>query len=166
MKTNPLMDQYFLKDPAKIQIMTNALQIHENDRLAELGAGTGSISVHLPEGNPLYLLEADPLLCKLLRQRFAYRPHTEILAGDALAGLLKIQVNKLLINLPWNLTDQVLDILADYPFERAVMAIRKGQPLPRYPGVLDIQPLCTLEGACFDPVQPYDSECIQIVRLI
>lgn len=57
------LDQHFLCEPEKIARLVDAAGIREGDRVAELGAGVGTVAAEVPEGASLTLVELDPALC-------------------------------------------------------------------------------------------------------
>ena len=81
------LDQHFLCNPAKIAQLIDAADIREEDRVAELGAGVGTVAAQVPEEASLTLVELDPLLCARLRERFAKRGNVRVIRGDALGFL-------------------------------------------------------------------------------
>ena len=64
------LDQHFLCNPEKIARLVDAAGIREGDRVAELGAGVGTVAAEVPEEASLTLVELDPALCARLRERF------------------------------------------------------------------------------------------------
>ena len=80
------MDQHFLYNPNKIDAVIHAAGIEACDRVAELGAGVGSVARRTPPC-VLVLVDLDTELASILRQ--AFPPPVVVLQEDALAVLEK-----------------------------------------------------------------------------
>lgn len=161
------LDQHFLCKPEKIARLVDAAGIREGDRVAELGAGVGTVAAEVPEGASLTLVELDPALCARLRERFAKREGVRVVQGDALAYLAGAKAGDetpdvIISNLPAELTSRMLDALADMRFRTAVVAVRAGQDLAPWEGRLEVEPVETLEPGDFSPRQPFASEVVRV----
>lgn len=147
----------------------------------ELGAGIGSVSARVPAAVPLRLVELDPRLCRVLRARLSRRPRTRVTCGDAFAVLDRALSSRarashadrpagrpelrILANLPFDLTDRLLDALACAPrgsYGRAVVAVAASDRADDRGGRLVVEPVCDLPGACFRPRQPFDSRAVLV----
>lgn len=161
------LDQHFLCNPEKIARLVDAAGIREGDRVAELGAGVGTVAAEVPEEASLTLVELDPALCARLRERFAKREGVRVVRGDALAYLAGAKAGDetpdvIISNLPAELTSRVLDALAGMRFRTAVVAVRTGQDLAPWEGRLEVEAVETLEPGDFSPRQPFASEVIRV----
>lgn len=142
----------------------------------ELGAGIGSVSAHVSAAVPLRLVELDPRLCRVLRARLSRRPRTRVTCGDAFAVLDRALSSRagqsagrpelrILANLPFDLTDRLLDALACAPrgsYGRAVVAVAASDRADDRGGRLVVEPVCDLPGTCFRPRQPFDSRAVLV----
>ena len=156
------MDQHFLVNKSKIAQMMDALEIGPEDRVLELGAGMGTVSRHVPRCRSLTLVEKDAELCGYLIEQFQFDPDVQIICDDARLVLPEWKADKILSCLPWDLTPEILAILAVKPFSAAVMCVRKGDSHYSDFGQLDAQKLCILDKSDFSPAQNFASEALLI----
>lgn len=123
--------QHFLADPNIIDKVVSLAGVEEGDRIVEVGAGTGALTVALARaGARLVAYEVDQRLRPVLEEaleglevdlRFA-----DVMAVD-LATELEAEPWKLVANLPYNVgTPLVLDILRRVPaVETLVVMVQK-----------------------------------------
>ena len=138
------------------------------DRVLELGAGGGALTVHLLEqAAKVVCVEVDRNLCALLQAEFGHRPAFELVEGD----LARLDWPRILDraggrpvmagNLPYVLTSKVLFNLADQRNRVAggVFMVQKevAQRLSATPGGRDYGILAVVLGSLFD---------IRIVRTV
>ncbi len=185
--------QNFLHDANKIRQILAAADIHPDDRVLEVGPGTGTLSLALLEaGARLVAVELDRDLEPVLRSQF--QPHADratLLIADVLAskGRINPEVTaalgegpfKLIANLPYNIASPLMVNLAvDHPnMQRAVVMIQRevGERLTARPGSRDYGPLgilvqamchvdevATLPPSCFWPQPKVDSVVVRLVR--
>jgi hypothetical protein len=165
------MDQYFLRNMAKIRVLLGAAAIGPRDAVCELGAGIGSVARHFPPCASLTLVDLDPDLVRILR--YTLRAAT-VLEADALEALRAGAFDVVVSNLPFFLTEGILEILAAKargapdaggPFRRAVMSVHTDDVFDAtkpYADALDIRELCTLQSEDFFPHQPFLSKVIAV----
>jgi 16S rRNA (adenine1518-N6/adenine1519-N6)-dimethyltransferase len=78
--------QHFLTSPTVLHGILRLAELTPEDVVAEIGAGTGTLTDALASrAGRVLALELDRELIAPLRQRFADRPHVEIIHADALA---------------------------------------------------------------------------------
>ena len=116
------MDQYFLKNSSKISKMINCLSVKPSDNIIEVGAGIGTVSLAIPFYNSLTLVDLDEGLCKILNYNFRNHKNVSVLQEDAIEVLQKTSCNKIVSNLPFFLTNDVLNVLKEKNFDCAVMS--------------------------------------------
>lgn len=153
------MDQYFLRNIEKIRTVMSAAAITPADRVIEVGAGIGSIARHLPPALSVTLVDLDPDLTKILRFQF---PGYEVMEGDALQVLAARPFDVLLSNLPFFLTQGILEILTAKQFKRAIMSVRAEDTFEEFQEKLQIRQLTILDEDDFFPRQPFKSKLILI----
>jgi len=109
-----------LKDAAALEKIARALEIKGDDIVVEIGPGHGELSRYLLRFQPkkLILIEKDPILANQLRTELGTSfPETdlEIILGDARKILpgLRLHAYKLIGNIPYYITGQLLRILSD-----------------------------------------------------
>lgn len=108
------IDQHFLVNRAVVAALLDAAGPRAESVVAELGAGRGTVAAWMPPVAHLDLIELDPALCRVLRERFATRADVRVRCEDAIAVLSRecASYDVMLSNLPASLTPQVLDLLA------------------------------------------------------
>ena len=108
--------QHFLHDPAVIERIVRALEVHPGDHLVEIGPGRGALTTQLLglSGCTLDAIEIDRDLAARLEERFRGAAHAVLHVGDALqfdyAGLARQRGGPLRIigNLPYNISTPLL----------------------------------------------------------
>ena len=81
----PKLGQHFLADPVYRRRIVEALNLHSDDLVVEVGAGPGGMTELLAErARELVAIELDSGLAAKLREKFAALGHVEILEGDIL----------------------------------------------------------------------------------
>ncbi len=111
------LGQNFLQDEEVIEKIVNAIKPQEGDLLIEIGAGTGALSLALPQENIHYkAIEIDPRAVKILEKAFKqnnFKSFEVMLADFLKAGLNEI-INsypgdvKIFGNLPYYITSQII----------------------------------------------------------
>lgn len=159
-------DQHFLVNVRIIDEVLRAAGMRPGDRVAELGAGAGTVAARIPAAiAPLDLIELDPALCALLRERLGSRPGARIRCEDALRAIGRDRYDIIVSNLPAYLTPAVLDDLARARFRAAVVAAPAQLDLGPWRDRLRIEPVATAEGSDFDPPQPFRTVYLAVHRL-
>lgn len=134
------LGQNFVIDPNTIRKVVAVAGVAPDDRVLEIGAGAGSLTLALASAaQRVVALEVDDRLLPLLRQVLSGLPNVEVVHADALrATLTSLDSNKVVANLPYNVaTPVVLRILEEAPQiqELTVMTQREvGERLAARPG--------------------------------
>ncbi len=136
--------QNFLRDPGIVEKILAAADLDPGDRVLEIGPGLGALTDRLLERvGRVEVLEVDRELAERLRRRPA--PHLTVHEGDAIRlpwdELLQAPPYKLVANLPYNISSQVLFKVLDHRsfFSRLVLMFQKevGDRLCASPGSRD-----------------------------
>lgn len=136
--------QNFLRDRSVIDRILAAAELIPTDQVLEIGPGMGALTDRmLPLVARLQVMELDRDLIAALHERQA--PHLVIHEGDALrfdwSELLGAGPHKLVANLPYNISSQILFKLLDHRrlFSRAVLMFQKevGDRIAALPGTGD-----------------------------
>ncbi len=109
--------QNFLRDPGIVERILTAARLDAGDRVLEIGPGLGALTDRLLErAGEVEVLEVDRELAERLRQRQA--ANLSVHEGDALRlpwdSLLQAPPYKLVANLPYNISSQVLFKILDH----------------------------------------------------
>ncbi len=158
------MDQYFLKNYDKIKKIINCINARPDDIIMEVGAGIGTVALSLPHWKKLYLVDLDVSLCKILSYNFRKKKDVIIYQKDAIEMLEKTDARKIISNLPFFLTIDVLNVLIKKDFDIAVMSVRNDDNLDYYTQYFFITEIDVITENDFFPPQPFKSKIIKIVR--
>ncbi len=126
--------QHWLKSDKALAKILQAAQLQPDDRVLEIGAGTGILTKKLlPLVRSLVAIEIDHDLVPQLRHRFPETkfPQLELIEGDILSLPLPADCNKIVANIPYNITSPILEKVLgsiSHPvnqFERIVLLVQK-----------------------------------------
>jgi 16S rRNA (adenine1518-N6/adenine1519-N6)-dimethyltransferase len=149
--------QNFLRDLQVVERILQAADLGKDDRVLEIGPGLGALTDHLlPRAGDLHVMEIDRDLIDALVARNA--ANLKVHAGDALRlewdKLLTEPPYKLVANLPYNISSQVLFKILDHRslFSRLVLMFQQevGDRLCAGPGGRDYGILSVLCQVWFD----------------
>ncbi|WP_427157754.1 16S rRNA (adenine(1518)-N(6)/adenine(1519)-N(6))-dimethyltransferase RsmA [Aliinostoc sp. HNIBRCY26] len=137
-----LFAQHWLKSDKVLDAIIKAADCSTNDRILEIGPGTGILTRRLlPLVQSLLAVEIDRDLCKLLVKQLGSKDNFLLLQGDFLALDLATNLaafpnfqnqNKVVANIPYNITGPIIEKLLGTianpnptPFESIVLLIQK-----------------------------------------
>ena len=116
------LGQNFVVDPNTVRRIARLANVGAGDRVIEIGAGLGSLTLALAEsGADITAVEVDDDLLPLLRENVGHLPNVTVVHGDAMnldwPSLLGGHTDWALVaNLPYNVaTPLVADVLDDVP---------------------------------------------------
>jgi len=110
--------QHFLIDHAILKRIADYAELKPSDRILEVGSGTGNLTEVLSSrSGQIYAVEVDPSLAADLAGRF---PNVNVVKGDALKVKLP-EYNKIVSNLPYQISSKITLRLLSRPFELAVL---------------------------------------------
>jgi 16S rRNA (adenine1518-N6/adenine1519-N6)-dimethyltransferase len=109
------LGQNFMVQPAVLERMADAADLSPADTVLEVGAGLGALTEALAgRARRVVALEIDGRFIPALEERFANRPHVEIVQADALEADLAALLGedaadyKVVANLPYYVTTAIL----------------------------------------------------------
>jgi len=109
--------QYFLRNPRLIKELVGHTSIHRDDVVYDIGAGSGVISsVLATRAGNVVAVEAEPRMAKKLRQNMEIYPNVSVYEGDFLTMPLPKTPYKILANIPFHLSSQIIHRLTEAPF--------------------------------------------------
>ncbi|MEE3716311.1 16S rRNA (adenine(1518)-N(6)/adenine(1519)-N(6))-dimethyltransferase RsmA [Tumidithrix elongata RA019] len=133
--------QHWLRSDKALNKILQASQLSESDRILEIGPGTGNLTrLLLPRVKTVTAVEIDRDLCQQLRQKFAKDLFPKNLTESARLELIEASIleiplpaytNKVVANIPYNITGEILEkllgsIAQPQPqFERVVLLVQK-----------------------------------------
>jgi 16S rRNA (adenine1518-N6/adenine1519-N6)-dimethyltransferase len=137
------LGQNFVADPNTVRRIARLAAVGPGDRVVEIGAGLGSLTLALAEtGAAVTAVEVDRYVLPVLRAVVADSANVNVIEGDAMgldwAPLLTEPPYALVANLPYNVaTPLVLDLLDGVPaIERMLVMVQReaGERLAAHPG--------------------------------
>jgi 16S rRNA (adenine1518-N6/adenine1519-N6)-dimethyltransferase len=124
--------QHFLVDANVVRRIVDLAAIGDAPAVLEIGPGLGALTDALAErARRLWLVEIDRGLAARLVERYADRPHVQVVTGDVLElpldAMLDVPHATVVANLPYNVTTPILFRLLDVRarFPRAVVMVQR-----------------------------------------
>ena len=112
------LGQHFLMDRAAISRIANYADLGRQDNVLEIGPGSGNLTEALASrAGHVFAVEIDPDLAAQLSGRFS---NVQVIMGDALKVPLP-HYNKIVSNLPYQISSKITYRLLSQPFETAVL---------------------------------------------
>ena len=114
--------QHFLVDRSALERIAQYAELCKEDRVLEIGAGTGNLTEVLAQRSLcVYAVEIDPHLAMGLQGMFQ---NVRVIKGDALEIELP-DYNKIVSNLPYQISSKITYRLLSRPFELAVLMFQQ-----------------------------------------
>jgi 16S rRNA (adenine1518-N6/adenine1519-N6)-dimethyltransferase len=112
------LGQHFLIDQATVSRIADYAELGPEDTVLEIGPGPGNLTAALASrAGRVYAVEIDSELAAQLAGRFS---NVEVIMGDALKAELP-RCNKIVSNLPYQISSSLTYRLLSRPFQRAVL---------------------------------------------
>ena len=134
------LGQNFVVDPNTIRKVVDVAQVGPADRVLEIGAGAGSLTVALAAASKqVVAIERDPRLMPVLEDLLAGVENVDLIEGDALTlDLGSFGADRLVANLPYNvaatLVVRVLERAPDIAVSTVMTQREVGERLAAGPG--------------------------------
>ncbi|MCL4325465.1 MAG: 16S rRNA (adenine(1518)-N(6)/adenine(1519)-N(6))-dimethyltransferase RsmA [Candidatus Thermoplasmatota archaeon] len=171
--------QRFLVNERYIDMEVSSASINSSDRVLEIGGGTGNLTEKLIEKtDKVTVIEKDPYMVEYLKKRFR-NSTVKIIEGDFLEiDLSKYRIDKIVSNIPYNLSSPILYRIYTMKFESAVIIFQKefADRLTAHTGSkdysrltvtsylhADIYKLFDLPADAFDPPPEVRSTAVKII---
>ncbi|ANF23123.1 16S rRNA (adenine(1518)-N(6)/adenine(1519)-N(6))-dimethyltransferase RsmA [Thermococcus piezophilus] len=120
LRANSNLGQNFLIVDDIIERNVERAELGERDTVLEIGPGLGVLTDALSKkAGKVYAIEKDSLLVGILKKEYAW-PNVEIIEGDALKVDFPV-FNKIVSNLPYQISSPVTFKFLRYEFDRAVL---------------------------------------------
>ncbi|WP_458456351.1 16S rRNA (adenine(1518)-N(6)/adenine(1519)-N(6))-dimethyltransferase RsmA [Methanobrevibacter sp.] len=126
-KLNRSLGQNYLIDKNKRDQIIGFGNINENDTVLEIGTGIGTLTIELAKkAKKVIAIEQDTRICKILAERLEEEniDNVELINDDA----LKVEFpkfNKIISNLPYQISSPITFKFLDYNFDLAVLMYQK-----------------------------------------
>lgn len=185
--TRKRFGQHWLKSEAILDQIIAASQLSPDDRVLEIGPGTGILTKRLVElASRVVAVEIDRDLCVKLRKLLGNQANFSLLEADILKLDLTTcgNLNKVVANIPYNITGPILEKLlgtitqpSTLNFELIVLLIQKevadrllAEPGTKAFGALsvriqylaDCQLVCPVPARAFQPAPKVDSAVVSL----
>jgi 16S rRNA (adenine1518-N6/adenine1519-N6)-dimethyltransferase len=116
------LGQHFLVDRRVLARIGDYASLSEEDRVLEIGPGTGNLTRVLSEQTgTVFAIEVDPGLAASLEGRFS---NVQVIRGDALKVPLP-DYNKIVSNLPYQISSKITFRLLERSFDLAVLMYQR-----------------------------------------
>jgi 16S rRNA (adenine1518-N6/adenine1519-N6)-dimethyltransferase len=136
------LGQNFVADPNTVRRIATLAAVGEGDRVVEIGAGLGSLTLALADtGADVLAVEVDRGIVPVLREVVSDRANVEVLEADAMTvdwrEILAARAGErswtLVANLPYNVgTPLVLDLLDEVPEISSMMVMVQREVAQRF----------------------------------
>jgi 16S rRNA (adenine1518-N6/adenine1519-N6)-dimethyltransferase len=186
--------QHWLKSDKALNQIIKAAEVSKCDRVLEIGPGTGILTRRLlPIAQSVVAIEIDRDLCQLLTKQLGRNQNFLLLQGDILsldlADHLTLfpafqKLNKVVANIPYNITGPILEKLlgtianpAPEPFDCIVLLVQKevAERLYAHPGskafgalsvrvqyLAECELICPVPAEYFYPQPKVDSAVVRL----
>ena len=126
-KLNKNLGQNYLIDKNKRDQIINFGNINKEDVILEIGTGIGTLTIELAKkAKKVIAIEQDENICKILAKRLKDEKidNVELLNEDAL-NVEFTKFNKIISNLPYQISSPITFKFLDYDFDLAVLMYQK-----------------------------------------
>jgi 16S rRNA (adenine1518-N6/adenine1519-N6)-dimethyltransferase len=114
--------QHFIVDQNVVERQAAYADLRASDLVYEIGAGLGALTEAIASrGSELVSIEIDDRLLKVISHRFNEQRNVSLLRADALSFEMK-KTNKIVSNIPYNLSSQITFKILESEFEVAILA--------------------------------------------
>lgn len=115
---HPKFDQYFLKDKSILEKEIELAELKRKDVVLEIGPGTGNLTALLSEKCKVIAIELD--------KSFQYNlSNLEIIYGDAVPLIKDQEFNKIVSNIPYSRSQDIIIEILKKKWEIAVLTVQK-----------------------------------------
>jgi len=166
-KTKKSLGQHFLTDNNIIQKIVESIKAEKNDRIIEIGPGTGALTKYLAQKyNDVHVIEIDERAVKVLEDEIeGITIHQQnVLKVDWNELVSKTGKTYVIGNLPYYITSPILFSLLEFRhlFEDAILMMQKevaerlvGVPSTKAYGILSVQTQLMSSAEILFDVSPY-----------
>ena len=174
-----ILAQNFLRSSQLVRVLLDTSSIESCDIVYEIGSGCGIITAELARiARKVIAIEKDPVLVRQLRERFQGVDNVEIMANDFLQYRIPNREYKILANIPYNITaDIVRKILYTPPAPSEAYLVMQKEAAEKFSGspsetqfsilakpLFHLQIIRELRRTDFEPVPNVDSVLLHIKK--
>lgn len=158
--------QHFCIDKEVLEILIRTAQIKSKDTILEIGPGIGALTERLSRTKAkIIAVEIDPRFKGILNK---HEPKVKIIYADALKVITELKFNKIISNLPYQISEPLLHHLCwNKQWNMAVLTVPKLfalkiQKNPLFSSFLNIEIINEVPRNSFFPPPRVDSAIIKI----
>ncbi|MCD6229345.1 MAG: ribosomal RNA small subunit methyltransferase A [Candidatus Diapherotrites archaeon] len=119
------LDQNYLISKKAIRKLVDTADINKNDTILEIGPGCGFLTTEIvSRAKKTIAVEKDPLMVKILKDKFKNEKNLEIIEGDILKTKLP-KFNKVVSSPPFSISSKIVELTLEHPVEQAVFLFQK-----------------------------------------
>ncbi|WP_028842470.1 16S rRNA (adenine(1518)-N(6)/adenine(1519)-N(6))-dimethyltransferase RsmA [Thermodesulfovibrio yellowstonii] len=109
-KKKPKLGQHFLRNAEILEKIVKVSEINSNDKVVEIGAGMGDLTeILLKNAKEVIAIEIDPVLYKILKERFYGKENLVLINENALKfPYEEIGQFKVVANIPYYITKPII----------------------------------------------------------
>lgn len=123
-KNSNFKGQNYLINIDSVHDAIKSINAGSNDKVLEIGPGLGFITDELrKEVGKVIAIERDPELVKILNKEYDWN-NVDLLSGDILRSALP-HFNKILSNIPFQISSQIINKLGEMRFEKASLILQR-----------------------------------------
>jgi 23S rRNA (adenine-N6)-dimethyltransferase len=178
--TSRAPSQHFLRSPRIAAALVRDAGVGPEDLVVEIGAGSGRLTAPLAErAAEVLAIELDPVWAGRLRERFRGFGHVVVLEADAASVALPRRPFRVVSNLPFHRTGELLRHLLDdpsVPLVQADVIVEWGVAVKRsacWPSTMrsvlwgtrfELAVVRRLPPRCFEPAPQVEAAVLRAVR--
>ena len=184
--------QHWLINHKVLDVIQEAAELNNKDSILEIGPGRGALTSRLLNSDikSLHSIELDKDLIGYLQKKFSVYKKFSLEQGDILNSdieLLNKKYSKVIANIPYNITGQILNMFVgklgerrQINFNKIIFMMQKdvvdriiarenntnrGALSTRMQLIAKVQKICDVSATSFEPVPKVDSSVISITPL-
>ncbi|MEM3646775.1 MAG: 16S rRNA (adenine(1518)-N(6)/adenine(1519)-N(6))-dimethyltransferase RsmA [Thermofilum sp.] len=146
------LSQSFVVDGLLLRTIVENVQPVPSDVIVEIGAGLGALTFELAkQGSKIKAVEIDPVLVRVLKDRFSTFQNVEVVQGDFLD--MDLKGNVYTGNIPYHVSTPIIFKILRQNYERAVITVQKevAERIVSKPGTREYGRLTVSVNARADP---------------
>ncbi len=118
------LSQSFVVDRLLVKTIVENVQPKPSDVIVEIGAGLGTLTFELAKhGSKVKAVEIDPVLVRVLKDRFSSFQNVEVVQGDFTK--MDLKGNVYTGNIPYHVSTPVIFKILGQNYEKAVITVQK-----------------------------------------
>ncbi|MGQ4833304.1 MAG: 16S rRNA (adenine(1518)-N(6)/adenine(1519)-N(6))-dimethyltransferase RsmA [Candidatus Asgardarchaeia archaeon] len=119
------LSQHFLISSHFLNKLLEYADIHPSETVLEIGSGLGTITEQIARNaKRVIAIEVDPVLVNLLKSEISYE-NVDIVNADIIKWKTNISLDKIISNVPYNISSKLLLKLFMFNFKKAILVFQK-----------------------------------------